>query len=87
MVVGGCMKVVPCMMDDRDGIGDGDGGNEMCVIGTPVDGGRGGCDTGAAVVAEVAATVEMGSIGCWTCGAERYPEMVGLGASNSKIPP
>jgi hypothetical protein len=38
------------MIEESDGMGDGEGGNEMCVIGTPVDGGSGTEDTVPTVV-------------------------------------
>ena len=56
------------MMEDRDGMGEGDGGKEMCAIGTPIDGGGGGTDDTFPAVAEGAA---VGWIGCWNCGADK----------------
>lgn len=81
MVVGCGMKDAPCMMDDRDGTGD-DVRDRHTRRWR-----QGWCDVGAAGVAEVATVVEMGLIGCWTYGAERYPEMAGPGAGNAGIPP
>ena len=68
MAADGGGKGAPCMMEDRDGMGEGDGGKEMCVIGTPIDGGGGGKDDTFSAVAEGAA---VGWIGCWNCGADK----------------
>jgi hypothetical protein len=78
----------PCMMDDRDGTGDGDGGKEMWVIGTPIDGGRGGSDTGAtAEVADGIAAAEMEVLDCWACGAGRNPDTGVPENGSSGMPP
>lgn len=68
----------PCMMDSRDGTGDGDGGNEICVMGMPVEGGGGG-GVGGAPVDGTAAVV--------ASGAESISEMTGTEAGKAGMPP
>ena len=48
MAADGDGNEAPCMIDDRDGTGEGEGGNEMWVIGIPMDDGGGGDNTAPA---------------------------------------
>lgn len=64
MATDGGRNGTPCMIDDRDGTGDGDGGKEICVIGMPVDGGD-ESDTLVDTLSWVEAMDEAGSVdGC-----------------------
>ena len=64
------------MMADRVGIGEGDGGKEMCAIGTPNDGGGGGRDDMFPAVAEgglLELWCEEGWPGACSAGMPPYP--------------
>ena len=73
----------PCIIDDSDGMGDGEGGNEIWVIGTPMDDGCGGDSPAPAMVARVLE----GDSGGWYGGPETYSEAVGPDAGSAGMPP
>lgn len=81
---GGAATPAPCMMEDREGTGDGECGKEIWVMGTPVDGGGGGRDRALVMVTPV---VGVGGA-AWNGGAENgNAEMPGADAGRPEMLP
>lgn len=85
MATEGARGWYPCMMDSNDDTGDGDGGKEICVMGTPVVGNGGGGGEWAAPVDGIAAVAAIGADD--SGGAAEISEMTGPDAARAAIPP
>jgi hypothetical protein len=71
------------MMEEKDGTGDGECGNEIWVMGTPMDGGSGGGST----TPEVGIAAPEAGGAAWGGGADDTSEMTGVDAGSAGMPP